>query len=841
VSAVFEIGPFRLDPETRVLTHGGAPVALGARGAAVLHALVASPNEFVAKGSIIDAAWPGVVVEEGNLAVQISAIRRVLARVPGGEQWIETLPRRGYRFVGPVTEVRDRPRETEPLRPRSNLPEPLTSFVGRERELIEIKRLLPGKRLVTLVGVGGIGKTRLALQLAAEVRDAYRDGAWLVELGAITDASLVPTNVAQALGLQERTGTPLTQTLCSHLKSRQLLLLLDNCEHLLDSCAKLTDAILRGTAETTIVATSREPLQVAGEQTYSVSSLSLPDLAASAEAIGSSEAVQLFVERAKRQQPDFALTAVRAPVVAQLCIHLDGIPLALELAAVRVRSLSVEQINARLGDRFKVLTAGSRAALPRQQTLRATLDWSFDLLAEDERAVLRRLAIFVGGFTLEAAWAVASDQRSDGYAVGDLLAQLVTRSLVVADTNNAGARYRMLETTRAYALEKLAQAGEVDALRRRHAQYFRDLFEHSSEDWMRLPEAEWWPIYQSELDNVRAALDWAFGPGGDPTIGIGLAAGGGELWYWLSLRREGRQRIEAAIARIGPQTPASDQAHLWRWLGEMLTMEMPAAAVAAYERAVELHRRSGDASIPGILFVWLGEELARIGRAKQAAAVLAEAFPLLEHAATPKALAQYFLVAGVVKCMGGDLAAARADYERGLSLARSVNAERSIPGGLIFLADLAWEMGDLDTASEGFREAAALLRKRQVIGTGMVGLCLTNLAGIHTERMELDDALAAAREGLPLRKEQGYAWGALDHLALRAALAGKVTNAARIAGYADATCAAKQAPRQANEVRARGKLQTLLQTRLAPEELAHLLAEGATMSEDQACAMALED
>ena len=277
MTAVYEIGPFRLDAETHVLAYGGSPVALGPRGAAVLQALVASPNEFVAKGSIIDAAWPYVVVEESNLAVQISAIRHVLARVPGGEHWIETLPRRGYRFVGPVTETQERtPKEAEPQHRRSNLPEPLTSFVGRERELIEIKRLLPGKRLVTLVGIGGIGKTRLALQVAAEVVDAYRDGVWLVELGAITDPLLVPTAVAQALGLSERAGVTLQQTLCRHLASRQTLLILDNCEHLRDACAALADTLLRGNADTTILATSREPLRVEGEQTFPVPALSLP-------------------------------------------------------------------------------------------------------------------------------------------------------------------------------------------------------------------------------------------------------------------------------------------------------------------------------------------------------------------------------------------------------------------------------------------------------------------------------------------------------------------------------------------------------------------------------------
>jgi DNA-binding winged helix-turn-helix (wHTH) protein len=279
----YEIGPFRLDCNAGVLTEAGVPVALGSRAVAVLATLVKRSNEYVQKSSIIDAAWPDVIVEESNLAVQISAIRRVLDQAPGGERWIETLARRGYRFVGPVVE---RPGDRALDDKRTNLPEPLTSFIGRERELAEIKRLLPGKRLLTLVGVGGIGKTRLALQVAAEVIDAYRDGVWLIELGSISDPLVVPTAVAQVLGVQERTGTPLTETLCAHLKARQLLLILDNCEHLLDACATLTDAMLRGAAEPTIIATSREPLHVEGEQTYPLQTLSLPEPSASAEAHG---------------------------------------------------------------------------------------------------------------------------------------------------------------------------------------------------------------------------------------------------------------------------------------------------------------------------------------------------------------------------------------------------------------------------------------------------------------------------------------------------------------------------------------------------------------------------
>jgi predicted ATPase len=470
--------------------------------------------------------------------------------------------------------------------------------------LLEIKRLLPTTRLLTLVGIGGIGKTRLALQLAAEVVDAYREGVWLVELASIRDPMLVPTSVAQVLGVAERTGTPLTDTLCAHLQTRQVLLILDNCEHLRGACATLTEAILRKAAEVTIFATSRESLHAAGEQTYPLQTLSLPDPSASAELIAGSDAVQLFVERAQQQLPDFELTANRIRVVAQLCVHLDGIPLALELAAARIRALSVEQIHARLNDRFGLLTGGTGTALPRQQTLRATLDWSFDLLGQQERVVLRRLAIFAGGFTLEAASVVVSDQAIDELAAVDLLSQLVARSLVVADTNETRARYRLLETTSAYAFEKLVEAGEIEAMRRRHAQYFRNLFERAPDDWERQSDSEWSARYQSELDNVRAALDWAFGSGGDPAIGIELSGAAGELWYFLSLRREGRERLETAVARVGPQTSASDQARLWRWLGWMWAMEQPAQAVAAYERAIELHHGVATGRYPAVC--WCG-------------------------------------------------------------------------------------------------------------------------------------------------------------------------------------------------------------------------------------------
>lgn len=842
MSALYELGPFRLDTKTGVLSKGGAPVALGSRAVAVLTKLVERSNEFVQKGAIMDAAWPGVVVEESNLAVQISAIRRVLADAPGGERWIETLARRGYRFVGPVTEVpSDSQQGAWSRNKRSNLPEPLTSFIGRERELVEIKRLLPGKRLVTLVGIGGIGKTRLALQVAAEVMDAYRDGVWLVELGSISDSSLVATSVAQVLGVQERAGTPLTDTLCAHLKARQLLLILDNCEHLLDACATLADAVLRSAAEPTIMATSRESLHVAGEQTYTLQSLSLPERSTDAEAVGRSEAAQLFVERVQRQLPDFALTAARAPAVAELCIHLDGIPLALELAAARIRSLSIEQVNARLNDRFKLLTGGTRTALPRQQTLRATFDWSFDLLGDPERVVLRRLAIFAGGFTLEAASAVAADAALDEYAVIDLLSQLVARSLVVADTNDAGARFRLLETTRTYALEKLAEAKEINAIQRRHAQYFRERFERAYDDWLRMPDVDWRAVYLPERDNVRATLDWALGADGDPAIAVALAGASGPVWTSLSLFCEGRQRLEAAVARVGAQTPESDQAQLWLWRGMLWRDAAPNQAEAAFERALDLYCRLGGGLGLGHLLAELGVQLAVIGRHEQAASVLAEAFAMLECAGVPKALARYFEGSGFLKLLTNDVTSARTHFEKALLLYRSAGAEFAVLVTLLNLADVTWALGDLDAALAACIDAVASLRKSPLARKYHLGTALTNLAGVHTERGELVEALAVAEEGLPLREEAGQAWIALDHLALRAALAGKLANAVRLAGFADSTYKAKATSRQPTEARARERLQTLLHEKLAPDELEHLLAEGAKMHEDEACRLALEE
>jgi predicted ATPase/DNA-binding winged helix-turn-helix (wHTH) protein len=839
MTAILEIGPFRLDRNIGVLTRDGRATPLGPRAAAVLKTLVEHANELVSKRSIMDAAWPGLVVEEGNIAMQIAAIRRVLTQ-GGGDAWIETLPRRGYRFVGPVAEAADdRPAVSPAV--LSNLRMPPTSFVGRERELAEVKRLLPASRLVTLQGAGGIGKTRLALQVAAEVIEAYRDGVWIAELASIRDPSLVSGTVGQLLGVTDRRGRSSTDSIRAYLKSRQLLLVLDNCEHLVGACAQLADAVLGDTRGVTILATSREPLRICAEQSYLLEPLSLPD-ARSHDAIRSSEAVQLFVERVQHHLAGFALTPAREPAVAGICIHLDGIPLALELAAARARSLSVEQINARLGDRFRLLTGGSRSALPRQQTLRATLDWSYDLLAEDERVVLRRLSTFPGTFTVEAACAVAFDERIDEHAVLDLLSQLVSRSLVIADTTTIVTRYRLLETTRGYALEKLDEVGETAAMQRRHAHYFRAHFDHATKDSLRLADDDWHAHYIPELDNVRAAIDWGLASGGEPALAIALAGASGPLWTTLSLYGEGLQRLNAAVARLPTDTTASEEARLWLWLGTLARQVDPVASLPAYERAAILYRECDQPLELALTNARLAHVLANGGWFERAKAALAEALPALEHQRLPKPLGMYFGAAGFLKVMTGDVAGALRDFETASALFREAGNEFGVVETISNVAQLKWALGDLDGADASLREYIAM-RGRSSVRKSRLGAAFAVLAGVLTERGDLEQALDAAREGLSLIQQDSAnaAWKYMDHFALRAARAGKVQNGARIAGYADACFAGKETTRQPNEARARDHLRGIFRDMVAPYDLERLFAEGAKMSEDDACRLALEE
>ncbi|HTL50930.1 MAG TPA: winged helix-turn-helix domain-containing protein [Steroidobacteraceae bacterium] len=837
----YELGPFLLDPVAGVLLRAGVTEGLGPRAIAVLARLVEHAGEPVAKRTLMQAAWAGLVVEDANLTVQISAIRRVLEKVAGGERWLETLARRGYRFIGPVIELCDgRPR---PARRQNigHLPEPLSSFVGRERELVDLKRLLAKNRLLTLVGAGGIGKTRLAVQVAAEARDAYRDGIWFIDLAPLADPALVPVIAAQILGVPQAPDRPLIEALSRRVRGQRLLLILDNCEHVLDAAARLAEGLLQTAPEPTILATSREPLRIAGEQLYRLQALSLPGASADFEDIRHSESVLLFVDRAQHMQHDFTLTPEAAPTVAQLCVRLDGIPMALELAAALASTSSIEDIDAGLQFRFDLLTQGSRTALPRQQTLRATLDWSFDLLSDEERQVLRRACVFTGGFTEDAAASVVCDETLHSSRVNDLLRRLATRSLSLAQAGEGEIRYRLLETTRAYGQEKLDAAGETVATRQRHAEHFRRALETAEDAWLRLSDSEWRARHLPDVDNVRAALDWSLGRKGDATLAIALAGASGPMWGGLSLYGEGIERLEAASARLPAAATRCEQARLWLWFGFLLEASAPSRAIAAFRRSLDLYGTLGNARGIAQAATWLSHALTIVGQYEASASALATALPALERARLPKLRAFHLANTGFLKTQTNHLAEAQTLYLESSALYRDVGSAVGAAASLHNVANVSWALGDTAVAESAFREVVALHRNSGHRGKEPLGFSLGNLAGVLTERGKLAEALETAREALPLLHGAESAWLLIDHLALRAALAGKLQTAVTIAGFADAAHVAKSATRQVNEARVRERVDALARDHFDAATLARHLEHGGGISAAEACRLALED
>lgn len=732
------------------------------------------------------------------------------------------------------------PLRTEDLRP-TNLPRQLAPLIGRAADRDHLLALLAVHPLVTLTGAGGVGKTRLALDVAAQKLSDFAQGVWLMELAPINDPTLVPGVVASALEIQLSPNQAPLKILTNRLRTQELLLVLDNCEHLIDAAAHLAETVLAAAPKVRVLATSREPLGLAGECVVRLPSLAVPDAGdvAAADALRTG-AVQLFVERARAADARFVIDDQSAAIVAAICRRLDGIPLAIEMAAARVSLFGVERLAQKLDDRFRVLTRGRRTALPRQQTLRATLDWSYELLSEHERVVLRRSAIFAGSFTLDAAGAVLADPALDEFAVIDVLAQLVARSLVVADSSETATRYRLLETTRAYASERLAEASETGALARTHAGYYRDLFERAYVESWALSDAAWRDAYAAERDNVRAALEWALGADGDRESAVALAGASSPLWTHLALAAEERAWLERALPYVHA-APARIAARVWHRLGASYVEATPKRALAAFQSALALPREQIDmVTLASLLRTYAGA-LEITGRANEASAALAEALPLAERSGLARLMSEVIATRASVRLPAGDARGARSDQEAALALCRSVGAERNTLNTLSNLADADWALGDVAQAIAGFREAAARLRQAAIVHRDLLGLTLGNLVGALTEQGDLEEARTVAAEALPLLREEQTVWLWFDHFALRVGARGRIGDAARLAGYADAMLAAHDRVRQPNESRARQSLHAILSDKLAPDVLTRLLAEGADLSEDEACRIALAD
>jgi predicted ATPase/transcriptional regulator with XRE-family HTH domain len=601
----------------------------------------------------------------------------------------------------------------------TNLPIQLTSFIGREHEMAEVKRLLAHSPLVTLIGVGGSGKTRLALQVATELLTRYPDGVWLIELAPLSDPEIVPRLVAIALRVVEEPGRSLVKTLIDHLRPQSLLLILDNCEHLIDACAELADSLLRGSPNLKLLVTSREALGIAGETVFSVPPLSLPDVhqLSDVATVMRSEAVRLFVDRAVAAKPDFTVTDTNAPSVAQICHRLDGIPLALELAAARVRALSVDQIAARLDDRFQLLTGGSRTALPRHQTLLALVDWSYDLLPEAERVLLRRLSVFRGGWTLEAAEAVCVGEKSEAAEVLNLLTHLVDKSLVVVEEQDREMRYHMLETIREYALRRLVESGEAESIRRQHVHFFLSLAE-AAESHIEGP-SRWRERLEAEDDNLRAALNWAYENAVD--VGVRLASVLQLFWYWSGNSSEGRDWFERALRLTIPakaRATALSGAGLLAWMQGEYTV-----ARSLYSESATLHRETGDKRGLAYSLCILGKmvelvegphETTGAGRSLQE-----ESIAIARELGDQWNLALALSYLGASIAARGDDATAHALQQESVAIYRGLGNDLRLATPLCYLGYLALRRGDYATARSLFEES---LMFRQAAHTHQWGI-----------------------------------------------------------------------------------------------------------------------
>jgi len=667
-----------------------------------------------------------------------------------------------------------------------NLPHQSTSFVGRETDIAEAKALLEHTRLLTLLGMGGLGKTRLGLRLAADVLHLYPDGVWFVDLAPLRDDALVVAEAAQVIGVQPEPDRSMLQSICAHLKSRRVLVVLDNCEHLLKAAAELANAILKAAPFVRIIASSREALHLPAEQAYPLHPLPLPAHGADAAELLQSPAARLFVERAQQQKPSFEADAAHASAVAELVTRLEGIPLALELAAARVRALTVNEINARLKDRYRILTGGARVLQQRQQTLRALVDWSHDLLSEPEQVLFRRLGVFVGGFDLAAAEQVSGFAPLTADDVLDLLGSLVEKSLVLLAEGDDGGRYRMLETIRDYARERLELAAEEGAAATRHCDCFFALAKRARDGMKGSDQAEWIQALEADLDNVRAAMSLALARGTDPLIAVKLAVALQQFWTLRGHTNEGRQRVREALAL--PEVQASDVAQAWALYVGAAMAELQSDHVEAramLEQCLALRRRLGNPVEIAATLSTLSLPLLRTGDPQAAADSEAEALAIFRATADAYGEALGLLHLGQISVYVEDAHASSTHLQQCLALARTLK-HQDIEGECeLALGEVAFGAGSRAVAEAHFKRSLTVCRdagdrRGEANALLWLGKCDVAAGALPAARTRLLQALTAFRA----HEMWGELLEGLEDFAELAAAEGDVERAVRLAAAA---------------------------------------------------------
>jgi predicted ATPase/class 3 adenylate cyclase len=717
----------------------------------------------------------------------------------------------------------------------NNLPVPSTTLRGRERDLQDVKALIGEHRVLTIVGSGGIGKTRLALQIGADLLDEFVDGVWFADISAITEPELVSSVVASALGIAQVQGRRVDELIPQRLKHKRLLLIIDNCEQVLGAVADLVDAIARNAPEVRILCTSRQALGIAGETAHRLPSLDVPKSGSTFsadQAIGYG-AIAVFADRAKSADTRFVLQDDNAAAIADICRRLDGIPLAIELAAARVKVLSIPGLAQRLGERFKLLTVGSRTALPRQQTLTALIDWSFDLLTPAEQRLFARLSVFAGGFSLGAAARVCGDDGQDESAILDLLASLTDKSLIVAETAGEQARYRMLESTSAYASDKLIHAGDRELLARAHAAYFRDLAQSTAERFSLDTRSAWLVDLERELDNYRAALVWSISQKNDPRAGGAITIALGNFWM-AGLAGEGRYWITQALELLDEHEHPLIAARLWFSLANLTSVR---PQFEAANHALKLFESIGDSVRASRVRLTIAHSLYSMGDLDEAQRICDQ---LLASESDPRSGSHVTNVLELQGCIAserGNLTAARSFYAQALVGHRSAGDKAGIAGTLANSAELEFMQGNAG-------EAIRLTDEALSYNLNYVHLIALRLNGC-AYRISLDEfagARAFANEAIRLARIAQIPMSigiALQHLALIGALKDRHHDATRLLGYIDARFKALAYQRESTEQWGYEKLMAVLREKLSDAEIDQLAVSGAAWTEDQAVDEAL--
>jgi predicted ATPase/DNA-binding winged helix-turn-helix (wHTH) protein len=834
----YRFGNAQVRPQQRQLLVCGQPRQVGARAFDLLLTLIERRERVVRKNELLDCVWPGMVVEENNLQVQISSLRKLL-----GPQAISTIPGRGYRFTamldvaGAHAAVSLDGAVVQPQRAAGNLPAMNSVLYGRDRELQQLRSIAGVHRIVTLVGAGGIGKTALAQALAHDLMPGCPDGAWWCELASIADASLVPGSVADVLRVQLRNGG--AHEVALGVASRELLLVLDNCEHLPHAASELVWALYRCAPGVRVLATSREPLKLVDEHVFRLQGLEVPN--GDEPAARDTGALALFEARVRAADASFELAPCDLEAAIETCRHLDGTPLAIEFAAARVPLFGVRGLRDRLDDRFRVLTRGSRFAQPRHQTLYAALEWSFALLDDEQQRMFRRLAVFVGGFALPCAQRVASDAGMDRWKAVEELGNLVDKSLVAVEPSEFP-RYRLLETTRAFAQGKLADAGEVEAARRSHACAMLESFEATCADELSVPLSRRLAQHRSDLDNLRAALDWCFGPNGDRVLGVALSAA--SAWFWRELgtgRPEGMRRLRLAFDNVDARTAPLVEARLCIEWTALATPQVSDTEHARAQRAVDLCRAMHDEKRLAIALGALGRTCAHRGEHDAAKGTLMEQRALVQPGWPTFLRARVLTFQNFICFQGGDYEAALAVNRQVYVLAAELDDPLQMSSALANQEQCAAALGRWDECVQRGKELVELIEHHSDLHSALGAIVHGNL-GIALQGVgAIDEALAEARIARPLFERMGDLLCLLDSLGSLAFARGFAADAARIAGCSDAGQAASGCRRERVEADLHARLMQRLAARFPPAQLRQLLEEGAALSVEAAASLALRD